>query len=454
MKTQKTKFIQKAAIPLQMIFKSHKLMNKRTLIILSACLTVSMTAQAQRSLGFYVEQAERNSPLLGGLNNEKEKNGLELQRLHAAISGVRLQADGGFIFAPVVSNDNGHTSLEWNSPTPQKYFGYDTGQRNSELRAGVTLSKPLLNGAAYRAERDRINAAAARTDYDISLNRHEIERIVTDQYLLCLLDASQVSFIDSLKESIRQQHDIVKKMAERGLCKLSDVRLLAIELLNDSSRADEALRTYRSHLAELNIMCGVKDTATVKLSDIDVELKPSPHGGTTRFAEQYRLDSLALVAGLRSFESQYRPQLSLFVDGGLNTADINKTMRRFGASAGLTFTWLFYDGKQKRNRERQTQLDLNTNALNQADFMRRRALERQKYMAQIADSRRQEQTLMAQISEYDRLAEGFLREARQGDVSVTTYITAMRNRLQAMSDLLTLRTNIKLMINALNYWNW
>lgn len=439
---------------MRLVFNTQKIMYRLTVMLLLCYLTGVTAAQGQNSLDFYLQQARLNSPLLGSLSNAKEKNSLELQRLRAAIMGTRLQTDGSFVFVPVVSNDNGSTRLEWNAPTPQKYFGYDIGGRNSELRASVTLSKPLLGGATYKAERNRLAVADAQTDYNISLSCHELERIVTDQYLLCLLDAEQVSFIDSLKTSVQQQYAIVSRLAERGLYHQSDVRLLAIELLNDSSRAEESRRTYRSHLAELNIMCGVTDTAVCRLSDVDIELKPLQEGNATHFAEQYRLDSLALVADLRSWKSQYRPQLSLFVDGGLNTTDVNKSLRRFGASAGLTFTWLLYDGKQRRNRERQTEFDINTNALYRTDFMRKRRLERQKYVAQIADAHRQEQALAAQISEYSRLAEGFLREARQGDVSVTTYITAMRNRLQTVSDLLTLRTNVKLMINALNYWNW
>lgn len=429
-------------------------MNKRTKMLLAACLFSTMTVQGQRSLSFYINEAQRNSPLLGCLKNEKQKNSLELQRLKAAITGARVQADGGFIFVPVVSNDGGRTRLEWNSPAPTSYFGYDTGQRSSELRAGVTLSKPLFNGATLKAEQARMRIADSQTDFNISLNSHELERIVTDQYLLCLLDESQISFIDSLKASVRQQNDVMTRMANSGLCKQSDLRLLTIELLNDSCRADEARRLYRAHLADLNILCGIKDTSTVLLSDVDIELKPLPHSETSRFAEQYRLDSLALMAELKSWKTQYRPQLSLFVDGGLNTSDVNKTLRRFGASMGLTFSWLLYDGKQKRNRQRQAQFSLNSNALYRGDFMRKRELERQKYIKQIADSRHQERILERQISEYDRLADGFRREIQRGDVSITTYITAMRNRIQAVSELLTLRTNIKLMINALNYWNW
>ena len=72
--------------------------------------------------------------------------------------------------------------------------------------------------------------------------------------------------------------------------------------------------------------------------------------------EQYRLDSLNTAASLRSFNLQYKPRLDLFVDGGMQTGSFSQWYRHFGWSAGLTFTWTLFDGRQKRWKERQAEL--------------------------------------------------------------------------------------------------
>jgi len=353
-----------------------------------------------------------------------------------------------------VSNDNGRTKLEWNAPTATSYYGYDTGQVSSELRAGVTLTKPLTGGALYRAERQQMRISDMAADNTVRLNTLDIERSVTDQYLLCRLDLGLIDYIDSLRRSVSRQYDIIKKMAEHGLAKQSDLTLLQIELLNNDERRQEAWRNYRSHIGDLNALCGISDTAIVLLADENVTLRPRYDGTPSPFDEKYRIDSLAICAKLNTWNARYKPQLSFFANGGMNTADINKTLRRFGVSAGVTFSWLLFDGKQKRSMERQTAADLNTVAAYRDNFMAQRRQMLSKYTAQISEAEAQAAALKRQLDEYDRLTLSYQREMQHGNVSAVDYITVMRNRLQTAYNLLTLQTNVKLMINALNYWNY
>lgn len=429
----------------------------RTKLIITAlcCAALSATGMhGQHTLSYFIKQARQNSPLLNKLYNDKSKNALEMQRLKAEYTGMKLQAGGDFIFVPVVSTDNGRTKLEWNNATPNKYLGYDTGQRSSELQAGITLTKPLTGNTAYKAERERLRISSLMADNDISLNLHEIERAVTDQYILCLLDLNMIDYIDSLRSSVSTQRDIMWRMAQHGLAKTSDLKLLNIELLNDEANASEAEKSYHEHLSDLYAMCGMADTSTARIADEKLTLIPTDNGSASRFTEKFRLDSLASLATLNSWKAKYKPQVSLFVDGGLNTADITKAYRRFGMAAGVTFSWLLYDGKQKQNMERQAEANLNTTRAYRDNMLAQRRQMRIKYVNSIRDAETRAEALRRQVDEYDRLTAGYRLEMQRGDVSATTYVTVMRNKLQAVFDLLALQTNIKLMINALNYWNW
>lgn len=56
------------------------------------------------------------------------------------------------------------------------------------------------------------------------MEEHQLERTVTEQYLICLLDKSQMDFTDSVGNIIDRQIGIVRKLAENGLSKQSDLK--------------------------------------------------------------------------------------------------------------------------------------------------------------------------------------------------------------------------------------
>ena len=63
-------------------------------------------------------------------------------------------------------------------------------------------------------------------DNNIHLEKHQLERTVTEQYILCLLDKKQIELADSTGNILTQQENIVRKLVESGLAKQSDLHLL------------------------------------------------------------------------------------------------------------------------------------------------------------------------------------------------------------------------------------
>ena len=61
------------------------------------------------------------------------------------------------------------------------------------------------------------------------MEEHQLERSVTEQYLLCLLDKAQIDFTDSVGTVIEHRIEIVRKLVANGLSKQSDLNLLMIE---------------------------------------------------------------------------------------------------------------------------------------------------------------------------------------------------------------------------------
>lgn len=101
-----------------------------------------------------------------------------------------------------------------------------------------------------------------------------------------------------------------------------------MELAANEEQRLSLQQSYRSHLAALNLMCGIADTSAAVITDVNINLTAPVAGDESIFMEKYRLDSLGAEMSLRSFNLQYRPRLDLFVDGGMQTGSFSQWDRR------------------------------------------------------------------------------------------------------------------------------
>ena len=423
------------------------------IVLLGIFFILSIAAYGQgNSLFYYIETAKQNSPLLNDYRNRMRIEQDELQRLKVMYRHSRLEVNGDYLFVLIVSKKGGRTSFQWNARDAVDYYGYDLGESSGFLHAGVTWTQPLLGNSSYKVaqEQSRINTEIAR-NY-IRLEEHQLERAVTEQYLLCLLDQTQKAFADSVGAVLVRQEEIVARLVENGLAKESDLRLLAIEREANEELRLSARQSYHTHLMDLNLLCGIEDTTDVPLVNVGVELH-TPYLYNSLFTEQYRLNSLNTAASLRSFNLQYKPRLDLFVNVGLQVGDFTGWYRHFGWSAGLTFRWTIFDGKQKRWKERQVtwqQQSIRTYKEN-AEYQRQMRL--RQCLAELDKYNRRAEILRRQLEEYDKVLSAYAKEVEEGQVSVLDYITVLRNKIQAERDTLLLQTNRHLIIATYNYWN-
>ena len=205
---------------------------------------------------------------------------------------------------------------------------------------------------------------------------------------------------------------------------------------------------------DLNLLCGIDETTDVALSDISQTVRLRSDEEPSLFTEQYRLDSLNTVMSLRSFNLQYKPKLDLFVNGGLQVGDFSGWYRHFGWSAGLTFSWTLFDGRQKRLKERQAGWQQNTIRTYRENSEYQRNMRIKQCLSELGRYDEREKVLDNQLAQYESVLSDYGREMDAGQVSVLDYITVLRNKIQTEKDRLLLRTNKQLVIAAYNYWNW
>ena len=428
----------------------------KTLLIglgLSCCLLSVKGQQVSYTLDYYLESARENSPLIQDYRNQKEIEVYERQRLKALYTRSKVTLNGDYLFVPVISKDNGKTSFEWNPQDGVDYYGYDLGQSSGHFQAGVTWTQPLLGHSAYKVADEQARMNTEILNDKMHLEQHQLERVVTEQYLLCLLDSKQIAFADSVGQLLDRQAVVVRHLAESGLAKLSDLQLVTIERQSNQDMEIASRQSFYTHLMDLNMLCGIKDTAVVLLEEPALTLRLLP-AASSAFMEQYRLDSLNTLMSLHSFNVQYKPQLHLFVDGGLRISEFTSMQKHFGMSAGLTFSWTLYDGKQKRLMEKQARARMNSIAFYKDNFNMQQELRRQQYLTELKTYGERCRLLQNRLAEYRQVLAGYRKEMQAGELSVIDYITVLRNRIEAEKEYILLETNRQLLINTFNYWNW
>lgn len=196
-----------------------------SLFVLSAiCLCSYGQEKAGRTLHAYVETAKKNSPMIRGYRNQTEIEKTELERLKAMYMHSRVELNGDYLFVPIISKDGGRTSFKWNARSATDYYGYDLGESNGSFHAGATWTQPLLGGSSYKVAQEQAKINTDMANNRMRMEEHQLERTVTELYLLCLLDKSQMDFTDSVGNIIDRQIGIVRKLAENGLSKQSDLK--------------------------------------------------------------------------------------------------------------------------------------------------------------------------------------------------------------------------------------
>lgn len=299
----------------------------------------------------------------------------------------------------------------------------------------------LLSDYAYKIEGQAVEQEWLRAVY----MRSQVE--VTGEWLFVPV----VACADTIDSLLVQQTAVLERMAESGLAKQSDVRLLRIEQQANNDMRLAAEQDYTQHLADLRAICGLRADEPVVLPAQDADIALTATADRSLFAETYRLDSLRMEAERQALRAPYLPQLDVFVNGGLQTGDYDRMYRHFGWAAGLTFRWKIYDGRQQQLRTRQIRLRQDANATYRSSAERQRRIRLQQCLDTWRQYDKRLQTAARQLAEYDAVMQDYAREMQAGQLSVLDYLTLLRRRVQVRQDYLLLLANRNLAAVAYNY---
>jgi outer membrane protein TolC len=357
---------------------------------------------------------------------------------------------GNYLLAPYFTSQG----VQWNTNDPAPHAqGYDIAVSNGGLYSAVAgVQQPLFSQARQRAYGEQASAQMLAATNNRELARHEVERVVTDQYLQCVLDDEQVANVSTLLDLVKGQERTITKLVEAGVMRRSDLLLIGIERRAREADLERLKATYRRDLLELNALCGIADTNVVRVAA--VALVPRSAEGPSPFLEKFRLDSLVLDANRSIFELKYKPQTNAFANTGLNAVVLDEIGRKVGVSAGLNFSLILSDGGQRKLVRDRTAILQRSATAGREMLREQQALRRSNALQDIAIAQERTRTLQAQVDDYERLLDLYHTQLAQGQLSVIDLVSALKLYNLAKGDLVLARNAEQRAINLYNYWNW
>lgn len=410
-------------------------------------------SNGQNSLEYYVGKAQTNSPLINEYKNSAKINRLESERLRVLYTKPQVEIAANYLLSPIITTDNNQTKLVLNPENAINYYGYDLSYSNGgQYQAMLNVTQPVFNGHRFQTLSEQLNVASQINHNSAQFNAHDIEKMVADQYILCLQDSKQVAFAKAMINLLADHKKILEKLVANSLYKQSDLRLLVIEQQNFMAQLIVFKASYLRDLMDLNMTCGIKDTTMVELQVSRLVLNDSV--GHSGFLEKYRLDSMNLEAQQKASELKYKPQINLFANTGLNAVYAPTLPKRFGLSAGISFIYYLWDGNQREINRGKTQLMEESILFYKENFITQNMIRKAKIINEVQSIKDRISIAEQQLQEFDLLLNSYKKEIALGQLSIINYITVLKNMAMAQRDYIMLFSQQQSLINEYNYWNW
>lgn len=424
-------------------------------IILIILVTVSFLSQAQaqtQNLNYFIEKAVEQSPLVLKQNNINQIIDLDLKRLNAIYNAPKINLNSNVIFAPIISKDGNTNNFDLVSQGSNDYIGYDLGASNGgQYQALVSISQPLFTRKSYTSQQEKATLNKSKNKNKLALSKAELIQVITHQYVLCLQAQTQQQnaqeTIDILTTQLKQMHVFVQS----GIYKLTDLKLLEIELQN-SEIAYQRLKTeYLTNFNALNLLAGIKDETIYQLEEMHQYIQPISDR-TSVFLRQFSLDSLSIATDEKISELKYLPRVNAFGDAGLNATYL-PTFNRLGFSVGISLNWNLFDGHQKQLKKKQNKLALENIKTDKVYFSQQNNIRKNNLLSQLKSLENQIVLLNDQLKKYNELLDLYKIEIKHSLISVLELKTLIKEINAKKQEKTSALMSKEIIINAYNYWN-
>jgi outer membrane protein TolC len=407
-------------------------------LFLSACLfCLSFVANAQvKTLDDYVNAAIANSPVLKDYNAQLGKNSVDSMLAGAAfkpqvnMTGVALYAPtyGQFGYDPAISNGGDYSAIV--SVTQQ-----------------ITPRKQVSLTRMLSATERQVISSQAKTE------ENDLRKEVTDTYLNTCLLQQQVIFYKQSDSFLVKEQVTVKALTERGSYKVSDYYELLVEEQSEHTQIAQIYIDLTKSFSELNVLCGITDTAQYKLTVPHIEVFKQNDLKQLAAYKKFQADSANLAVQSGLVDAGYKPKLSWYADAGIEASEPNLIYRSFGNSLGLNLSIPIYDGRKRDLQHQSLKYSEDIRSGYEHFFISNYGTRISLLAKQIEDGDK----LLAQMRLEEKDVNNWIKisaaELAVGNISVTDFLLSIKKDLEVKNDLTQALINQQLLQNEFNYWN-
>jgi len=395
--------------------------------------------------------AKVNAPNLIENDNLLKIGNLQNRLITAQNNSFQVTATSEILVAPYFDN---HGKIIDISTTPSSTaFGYDVGITNGGLySAQINVTKNLFNQAItdnLLFQNKILNNTISLSSEEIS---HTIVKSVTDAYVMAYQFQLQEVFTKQILKDLENRLQVVELLVKRAVLMESDYLLLQLDI---EGKKLELLQIQNNLGVAINQLFTLSGVPAVTIDQLEAPLIADNQSPSQFFYEKkFENDSLQIVGNQRVFENQYKPQVSVYANTGLNAIEIPNIYRKFGASAGLRLIIPIYDGQQRKYNAQQSLLKEES-----LEFYRENSkvkidnnLESIEQQIQVLEISLK--LLDKQLKKQENILEIYKGKLVQGQVSIVDYLNVIQNYKLNGYTKLQMQTNYWLLHSQYNFINW
>lgn len=399
------------------------------LLLLLATFPVS--AQ-QQGLDFYLAAGLERSPLLKDYGCQLRALDLDSAKVLASF-GPQVSGTGQAIYAPY-----------------GKHWGYDVNNTNGGLYSAVVGARvPLFNKNQKQAQLSGITVQQGGVRTSAVITELDLRRSVASQYIIVFADQRALEFAESRVRLLAEEEQVMKHLAERGLCQQTDLLALQVNLQAQRIAARQAQALYRNDLYALNQLCGIQDTTTIRLLPPDLVPTSAFDAGSSPVVQQFHLDSVSNTIADRTIDLAYKARLNATGDLGVSAITLADVPQRYGGSAGLNLSVPIYDGRQRRLEHDRIALREQTRQAYRTFYLDQLAQRHGQFQEALRRADALLTDLQAQSTEEERLIALYRLELERGLVRLNDLFLALNNHAATVSALIQSEADRARIINEL-----
>lgn len=407
----------------------------RHLIVLLVILALTTNAKSQeRSLAYFLTQGLSNSSVLKDLNNQSRSNSIDSLLVKAGYKPL-VNFNAWLMYAPVING-----------------YGYsDVITNGQNLTSTFNATQTIFNKKTIQAQYGTFGIQN-QTILNVSkITKNDLKKAITDQYLSAYsVFIDKQSTMDLFKTN-SEEDNILKEMVNKGLYKQTDYLTYLIELQSLTIQISGLEIQYKRELSVLKTLCGILDTATYTLSLPDLAESPSGQYQNSPLFMRYKIDSLRIQNQKLLLDRHYKPEFKWFTDAGLVNNEPRYIYQNFGISLGLSLTLPVYDGNQRKLNFQKLKSSEDTRKNYEDSFRRQYDQQIRQLHDELNSTQQLIPQMMKQMDLFNELIHQDLILVNQGTISITDYITALKNYIVSRKELNQNQIKILQIINEINY---